>query len=367
MVRAAQARAEFPLEGLLVTRYGHLGKGAIGPDVEVIEAGHPIPDANSVRAAQRALALARALAPDDVLLALLSGGGSALLTLPAPGVSLADKQAVTSRLLASGATVADINGVRKHLSAIKGGRLALAAGAARVTSWIISDVAEDDPGLVASGPTLADPTTLEDARAVLESYCVDPPAGVRQALRDPTNETPKTVRGEAVVVARGGDALAAAARLARRQGYRVEDLGDRLQGEARRLGASHAALAMRLAEGGGRHILLSGGETTVTVDQPDGRGGRNLEYLLGLVIALQAAPGIHALAADTDGIDGHAEAAGALVGPDTLDRAHALGLDPRRHLAQNDSHAFFEALGDLVVTGPTLTNVSDFRAILIDR
>lgn len=372
MMRIVQARSKAPLEGLVITRYGHLPEGgADWPGVEVIEAGHPFPDDNSVRAAQRALALAGTLGAGDELLVLLSGGGSALMALPAPGVTLADKQMMTRALLRSGATIAEINCVRKHLSAVKGGRLAVAAGAARVRSWIISDVPGDDPSFVASGPTVADHTSLQLAREIVAEYHIKPPPGVARALADPANETPAAdslgLAGcETLVIARARDALAAAAARARAEGCLVTDLGDQLQAEARHLGASHAALARRLAGDGQRRAIISGGETTVNVVNKSGRGGRNMEYLLGLAIALRGTAGIYAIACDTDGIDGTEDAAGAIVTPDTLGRAEKLGLDAADHLARNDAYLFFKALGDLVVTGPTLTNVNDFRAILIE-
>lgn len=372
MMRAAEARAGGrKLEGLVVTRHGHLPPdGAHGPAVEVIEAGHPYPDENSVRAAGRALEIARSLEAGDRLLVLLSGGGSALLAAPAPGLTLANKQAITRALLQSGATIEEINRVRKHLSAVKGGRLAVAAGPAAVTTWIISDVPGDDPSFVSSGPTVADASSLEMAREILTRYGIAAPPEVEAALADPANETPGPdtlglAGSEVRVIARARDALAAAGALARDMGYQVTDLGDQLQAEARHLGASHAALSRRLARDGASRAIISGGECTVTVVNKQGRGGRNLEYLLGLAIALDGQPGISALACDTDGIDGTEEAAGAVVTPDTLARAAALGLDPARHLAENNAYLFFEALGDLVVTGPTLTNVNDFRAILI--
>ena len=372
MMRIAQSRAKAPLRGLVVTRYGHLpATGAAWPGVEVIEAGHPFPDDNSVLAAERALEIARDLEAGDDLLFLLSGGGSALLAAPAPGVSLADKQTMTRSLLRSGATIAEINCVRKHLSTIKGGRLAVAAGAARVTTWIISDVPGDDPSFVSSGPTVADDTTLEMARDIIKKYGLTPSHNIRDALRDPANETPASdslglAGGETVIIARARDALGAASALASQGGMLVTNLGDQLQAEARHLGAGHAALARRLAAGGQRRVIISGGETTVTVSNKSGRGGRNLEYLLGLAIALGGAPGISALACDTDGIDGTEDAAGAIITPDTIARGRALGLDPAEHLARNNAYLYFQALGDLVVTGPTLTNVNDFRAILIE-
>jgi hydroxypyruvate reductase len=274
-------------------------------------------------------------------------------------------------LLESGATIAEINCVRKHLSRIKGGRLALAAGSARVTTLIISDVPGDDPSFVSSGPTVPDQTTLEMARDILRKYAIATPAAVVAALEDPANETPPAdslgLAGvETSIIARARDALSASANEATAAGYLVMDLGDQLQAEARHLGASHAALARRLSVDGKRRAIISGGETTVAVHNRKGKGGRNLEYLLGLAIALDGAPGISALACDTDGIDGTEDAAGAIVVEDTLERARGLGLDPAEHLRTNNAYLFFEALGDLVVTGPTRTNVNDFRVILIN-
>jgi glycerate 2-kinase len=372
MMRVAQSRSRTPLSGLVVTRYDHLPTGFRGwPEVEVIEAGHPVPDANSLRSAERALALAHELDAGDRLLVLLSGGGSALMAAPAAGIDLAAKQEVTRALLRSGATIGEINCVRKHLSAIKGGRLAVAAGAAQVTTWIISDVPGDDPSFVSSGPTVADATTLSDARAILSEYGVEVPPSIAAALEDPALETPDgdslgIAGSETVIIARARDALIAAGAAAQALGYKVTDLGDQLQAEARHLGASHAALAKRLGRDGVRRVILSGGEATVTVVNKNGRGGRNLEYLLGLAIALDGARDIYALACDTDGIDGTEQAAGAVVTPDTLVRARAAGLDPSAMLAANNAYSFFEKLGDLVITGPTLTNVNDFRAIIID-
>jgi glycerate 2-kinase len=372
MMRVAQKRAPAPLKGMVVTRYGHLPVGgASWPDVEVIEAGHPFPDENSLRAASLALSLAAGLEAGDRLVVLLSGGGSAVLAAPAQGVTLADKQSINRALLTSGATIAEINCVRKHLSAIKGGRLAVAAGAAQVTTWIISDIPGDDPSFVSSGPTVPDDTTLDQARDILAKYAIEATLPIISALENPANETPPAdtlglAGTETVVIACARDALAAAGDLAREKGYLVTDLGDQLQAEAKHLGASHAALARRLSREGVRRAIISGGETTVTVVNPAGRGGRNLEYLLALAIALDGAPGISALACDTDGIDGTEDAAGAVVLPDTLARARTKGLDAVAYLARNDAYLFFEALGDLVVTGPTLTNVNDFRVILIE-
>jgi len=371
MMQVAQACATEPIKGLVVTRRDHLPPrwpfGGAG--FEVIEAGHPVPTLGSSAAAERALALAATLCPGDQLLVLLSGGGSAMLAAPAPGVSLADKRAVTGALLRSGATIGEMNCVRKHLSRIKGGRLALAANGAAVETWVISDVPGDDLAFVASGPTLADRTTLANARAIVARYRLDVPASVNAALADPANETasaihPALTAAKVRMLARARDALDAAARQASAIGYAVLDLGDALQGEARRLGNEHGAFARQLA-GGPPTVVLSGGEATVTVGNPAGRGGRNLEYLLSLAIALDGTLGVAAIACDTDGIDGTEDAAGAMVLPDTLARARALGLDATRHLASNDAYPFFAALDDLVVTGPTLTNVNDFRAILI--
>lgn len=370
MMHVAMRQVADPVAALLVTRHGHLGDIAFPPSVEVIEAGHPVPDSNSLVAADRALDIVAELRAQDRLILLLSGGGSALTAAPVAGVGLADKQAVTRALLRSGATIGEINCVRKHLSRIKGGRLALAAGPARTTTYIISDVPGDDPAFVASGPTVADDSSLADARAIVAGYALALPPSVSAALADPRNESPPAdalgLAGcETLVIARARDALAAASAAAAAQGLVVTNLGDRLQAEARHLGASHAALARRLAADGAARAIVSGGETTVTVVNPEGRGGRNLEYLLGLAIALAGDPRITALACDTDGIDGTEDAAGAMIFPDTLARADALGLDPAAYLAANDAYSFFAALGDLVVTGPTLTNVNDFRVILI--
>jgi hydroxypyruvate reductase len=371
MMRVAAARSAAPVTGLVVTRYDHVPAGFALAGVELIEAGHPTPDENSVRAASRALDIAHGLGPGDRLLVLLSGGGSALLAAPAPGVSLADKQELTRQLLRSGASIGEINTVRKHLSRIKGGRLAAAAAPARVTSWLISDVPGDDPAFVASGPTVPDRTSLADARAILVRYGIVASPAATLALADPANEAPPPdsaglADAETRIIGRAGDALRAAAALVRANGYEVTDLGDRLEGEARRLGTDHAALALRLKADGGRRAIISGGEATVTVADPQGRGGRNLEYALALALGLDGAAGIVALACDTDGIDGTEDAAGAMVFADTLERARALGLDAADCLARNDAYSFFEAIGDLVVTGPTLTNVNDFRLILVD-
>ncbi|ACI99523.1 glycerate kinase type-2 family protein [Rhodospirillum centenum] len=354
--------------GLVVTRYGH---GVPTRSVEVVEAGHPHPDAKGEEAARRILSFATGLGAtglgqDDLLLCLLSGGGSSLLALPAPGIALADKQAVGRALLRSGATIAEINTVRRHLSAIKGGRLAAAAWPARCVTLAVSDVPHDDPAVIASGPTVADPTTVADARAVLAKYGIEPPAAVRAHLARGDDETPKPgdprlARSEFHLVARPMHALEAAAAAARAAGLEPVILGDSLEGEARDLGAAHAALARAARRG---TVLLSGGETTVSV-RGEGRGGRNAEYLLGLALALDDAPGVWAIACDTDGIDGTEDNAGALHRPGSLARARAAGYDPARSLSRNDAYGYFARLGDLVVTGPTRTNVNDFRAILI--
>lgn len=368
--REWSARGHPPPEGLAVTRYGH---GAPCRHVEVVEAAHPVPDEAGRAAGGRMLELAAGLGPDDLLLCLVSGGGSALLSAPPPGVTLAEKQAVNRALLASGADIHEMNAVRKHLSLVKGGRLAAAAHPARCHAVLISDVPGDDPATVASGPTVADPTTVAEARAVAERYGVPVPASVAAWWGSPEAETPKPgdpllARSTVQVAAAARDALAAAARVARAAGYEPFVLGDAIEGEAREAGRAHAELA-RQARRQGRPagppcVLLSGGETTVTV-RGGGRGGRNAEFLLALACALDDAPGVFALAADTDGIDGTETNAGAAYAPGLMARARACGLDPRAALERNDGYGFFEALGALVETGPTLTNVNDFRAILI--
>jgi glycerate 2-kinase len=360
-----------PLTGLVITRYGH-GVGAL-PRIEVVEASHPVPDAAGERAAARILRLVQGLTPDDLVLCLVSGGGSALLALPARGLTLADKQAVNRALLRSGAGIHEMNCVRKHLSAIKGGRLAAAAAPARLVTLVISDVPGDDPAVIASGPTVADTTTVADARAVLARYGIMPTAAVQAHLLDPAAETPKP--GDARfdhtathVIASPQASLEAAAMVAAAAGVLPVILGDAIEGEAAEVArvmagiAKHCALHAQPAPP--PCVLISGGETTVTV-RGQGRGGRNAEFLLGLAVALDGHSSIFGIACDTDGIDGTEDNAGALLAPDTLARARALGLHPRDRLADNDGYGVFEALGDLVVTGPTLTNVNDFRAILI--
>jgi hydroxypyruvate reductase len=367
MARAVEQNWPGDIEGLVVTRYGH---GVPTSSIEVVQAAHPVPDAAGEAAARRILAAAQDLGADDLLLVLISGGGSALLSLPSPGLSLADKQAVNRALLRSGAPIDQMNVVRKHLSAIKGGWLAAAAAPARVVSLLISDVPGDDPAIIASGPTVADPSTFAQARQILDQYDINPPDAVGRHLAAAEMETPKPddhrlAHCETVLIATPAQSIAAAAELATGAGYQVVLLGDDLEGEARELGAEHGALALTHSRMGKKVALLSGGETTVTV-RGNGRGGRNVEYLAGLALALGGNKGICAMAGDTDGIDGTEDNAGAFILPDTLARAAAAGLDPATLLANNDAYSLFEALDDLLICGPTLTNVNDFRAILID-
>ena len=371
MAKAVEDHWSGPLEGIVVTRTGH---GVPCKRIEIVEASHPVPDARGEDAARRILALASGAGPDDLVLCLISGGGSALLALPAEGLTLADKQAVNRALLASGADITAMNTVRKHLSAIKGGRLAAAAYPAPMVSLLISDVPGDDPSVIASGPTVADPTTFADARAVLAHYGIDPPAAVVAHLAAARDETPKPgderlSRSKVIIIASPLASLEAVARIAKAAGVTPLILGDALEGEAREVGKAMAGIARSVADHG--HpvpppaVLLSGGETTVTV-KGKGRGGRNVEFLAGLALGLHGALGVHALAADTDGIDGSEDNAGAVITPDTLARTRAAGLDIAALMADNDCYSLFAALDDLIVTGPTLTNVNDFRAILVD-
>jgi glycerate 2-kinase len=375
MARAVEDQWPHPLEGLVVTRYGY---GEACRKIEIVEAAHPVPDEKGRAAARRILDKVTGLSPDDLVLCLISGGASALLALPAPGLTLADKQDVNRALLKSGANIVEMNTLRKHLSSIKGGRLAIAAQPARVLSWLISDVPNDDPGVIGSGPTVPDRTTFVDALAVLAKYRIDPPAAVRTHLQKgaageieetPKPGDPRLARVETIMVATPKRSLEAAAAVAKDRGLEVVMLGDNLEGEARALGAAHARQALDLAKLAGKHpikptVILSGGETTVTV-RGKGRGGRNVEYLLAEAIAAGGAAGIWGLAADTDGVDGAEDIAGAIFTPDTLARARAKGRDPQAMLDDNDGHSFFEMLGDSLVTGPTRTNVNDFRATLI--
>ncbi len=358
------------LMGTVVTRYGH---AVPTRRIEVIEAAHPVPDANSELGARRLLERVRGLTADDLVLALISGGGSALLAVPAPGLMLADKQAINRALLASGATITEMNAVRKHLSGIKGGRLAAAAAPARVVTLAISDVPGDDPAVIASGPTVPDPTTFADSRALLARYGIDPPQSVAARLAQDQDETPKpgSLPNAAFhLIATPMMALSQVAGAARGLGLAPLILGDALEGEARQAGTLMAGIARSVRTHAqplaAPAVLLSGGETTVTIGRgPAGRGGRNTEFLLGLAVALDGAPGIWAVAGDTDGIDGTEDAAGAVITPDTLARARRAGLDPRVVLDAHDSYTLFDAIGDLIRTGPTLTNVNDVRAVLI--
>ena len=360
------------LAGLAVTRHGY---GRPTTRIPVIEAGHPVPDKAGISATKRALKLADEVDADDLVLVLLSGGASANWIAPAPGLTLEEKQATTRALLKSGAAIGEINTVRKHLSRIKGGRLAKRASPAKVMTLAISDVPGDDPAVIGSGPTVPDPSTLEDARAIAARYGLALPDAVRRALEDPANETPKP--GDEVfagadyrIVARPADGLAAAAARAEAAGYECIVLGGRLQGEAREVAAEHARLALSVRAEARRAVILSGGELTVTL-RGQGQGGPNQEYALSLAIHLGGAPGIAGLAADTDGTDGGGgrpdDPAGAFVDATTLMRAQVAGLDPAAFLADNNSTGFFNGIGDLFRPGPTFTNVTDFRAIVVDR
>jgi hydroxypyruvate reductase len=371
MARAVEQHWDGPLTGLVVTRYGY---GVPCERIEIVEAAHPVPDASGLAAAQRMLATVRGLRPEDTVLCLISGGGSALLPLPLAGITLADKQALHRAMLASGATISEMNCVRRHLSGIKGGRLAAACHPARVLTLLLSDVPGDRPLDIASGPTVADPTTCADALGVLRRHGIALPAAAAALLESGEGESvkpgdPRLERAQTRMIATPQLALEAAADVARAAGYDAHILGDALEGEARDVGKVLGAIALQVADRRQPFtppcVLLSGGETTVTV-RGRGRGGRNVECLLSLGLTLQGHPGIHALACDTDGVDGVEEIAGAVLGPDTLARAWSQGLRPQDRLADNDGHGFFGALGDSVITGPTLTNVNDFRAIVID-
>ena len=371
MARAFEDHWEGPLEGLVVTRYGY----EVPCDrIEIVQAAHPVPDEAGLRATERVRALVQGLTKDDLVVALVSGGGSSLLVAPAPGLGLADKQAVNKALLASGATISEMNCVRRHLSAVKGGRLAAACHPARVVTLLISDVPGDHPADIASGPTVADASTREEARAIVERYRIELPAHVRAWLASDESETlkpgdPRLAGHEVRMITSPQIALEAAAAVAREGGLTPFILGDSIEGEARDVGKVLAGITRQVALRGqpvpGPCVLLSGGETTVTI-RGQGRGGRNVEFLLSLAIELEGVAGVHAMAGDTDGVDGVEEIAGAVITPDTLARAWQLGLSPRQSLDDNDGHGFFQALGDSVVTGPTLTNVNDFRAIVID-
>ena len=356
---------EAPLTGIALTRYDH---GMTCERIEVIEAAHPVPDNRGHEAAQRLMKEVAQLGEDDLLLCLISGGGSALLALPAEGISLEEKKAINKALLMSGAPIGEMNTVRKHLSAIKGGRLAEVAAPAQIVTLAISDVPFDDPSTIASGPTVPDPTTVADAQELLARYEIALPESIRAHLAKPEAETPKPGastfdRAEFIMTSRPADMLDAVVQSCRDEGHEVVTLGADIEGESRVVAAEQAALALN----GSQQLILSGGETTVTVEagQPCGRGGRNCEYLLALAIALNGAPGVYAVAADTDGIDGSEDNAGAMIGPDTLKRAAEAGLDAQAMLDGHDAYTFFEKLGDLIKTGPTRTNVNDFRAIWV--
>jgi hydroxypyruvate reductase len=369
MAQAVEANWQGELSGLVVTRYGH---GAPTRRIEVVEAAHPVPDAAGAAAAQRILALAQSLEKDDLLLCLISGGGSSLLAAPAEGLAFSDKQAINRALLRSGASISEMNCVRKHLSAIKGGKLA-AACKGRVHTLLISDIPGDDPSHVASGPTIPDATTCDDALRIIDKYGIEVPADIKARLASGELETPKPgdprFAGHAhEVVATAMTALEAAANRARELGIEPRILSDHIEGEAREVAAEHADIVREVRQqvkaDGKPRVLLSGGETTVTV-RGKGRGGRNAEFLLALAVALDGMPGVHAIACDTDGIDGSEDNAGAVIGSDTLARAAAAGINGKAMLDDNNGYGFFSALGDLVMTGPTLTNVNDFRAVLI--
>ena len=376
--------ADAPLSGLVVTRYDHIpprpaGLTGLAQRIEVVEAAHPVPDAAGLQAAERMLALTQGLTADDLVICLISGGGSALLTLPADGLTLAEKQRINKELLASGAAIGEMNCVRKHLSRIKGGRLAAACAPARVVTLAISDVPGDDPSVIASGPTVPDATTCADALEILARYRIDVPPPVRQALQSGALETPKPADGAFAghsvhLVATPWQALEAAAAMARGAGLAAYILSDEMEGESREVGRVHAALARGVALRGQPFerpcVILSGGETTVTVrprreGAAPGRGGRAGEFCLGLAQALQGMDCVWALAADTDGIDGIEDNAGALVTPDARARAAAAQRAVADHLDRHDAYGYFEALGDLVITGPTHTNVNDFRVLLV--
>jgi hydroxypyruvate reductase len=372
MARAVEDHWTGPLSGLVVTRYGYK---APCDRIEIVEAAHPVPDQAGLDAAHRMLQLVQGLSSDDVVLCLISGGGSSLLPLPMQGVSLHEKQQINRALLASGATISEMNTVRRHLSAIKGGRLGAACHPARVINLLLSDVPGDHPVDIASGPTVADPSTCQDALDIVLRYGIALPSHVLSLLTSGAGESvkpsdPRLAQLETRMIAAPQQSLEAAAELARRHGYSPFILGDAIEGEARDVGKVLAAIALQAAEKGqpfaGPCALLSGGETTVTL-RGKGRGGRNVECLLSFAIATQGHPGIHALMGDTDGVDGIEEIAGAVMGPHTLSKAFAKGLSPRSSLDANDGHGFFQTLEDSVITGPTLTNVNDFRVILINK
>jgi hydroxypyruvate reductase len=376
MAQALEAAwpARAPLSGLVITRYGHVPPSYQPQRIEVVEAAHPVPDAAGLAAAQRLLGLAQGLTAGDLVICLISGGGSALMALPAPGLTLEDKQAINRALLRSGANIAEMNCVRKHLSAIKGGRLAAVCAPARVVTILISDVPGDDPAIIASGPTVGDASSCADALAICRRYGLTLPPVAMQGLASGAFETvkpddPRLAGHNWRMLATPQHSLEAAAEAARAAGLAAHVLSDEIEGESRVVGGVHAALARAVARRGEPFakpcVILSGGETTVTVRSKGGKGGRATEFLLGCALALQGEPGIHALAADTDGIDGSEDNAGAVLTPSSLARARAMGLDAQALLDANDAWSFFSPLGDLVTPGPTFTNVNDFRALLI--
>ena len=365
-------RSADAVEGVVVTRYEH---GVPTQKIEVLEASHPVPDQAGVDASKRILDAVSGLTADDLVLCLISGGGSALLSMPAEGISLDDKAKFTNQLLRSGATITEMNCVRKHLSAVKGGRLAMACHPARVVSLIISDVPGDDLSSIASGATVPDPSTYADALAVIEKYGIDAPAAIVDLLSRAPDETPKPGDPrfdgvENILIATPQMSLEAAAKVACDAGYTPMILSDRIEGESRDVAEVHAAIARQVVAHGqplkAPAVLLSGGETTVTIKGKGGRGGRNAEFLLALAVSLGGHAGIHAIACDTDGIDGSEDNAGAVIGPDTLEMGHKAGQDAKAFLAANDAYTFFQGINALVMTGPTLTNVNDFRAIVIE-
>jgi glycerate 2-kinase len=370
MARSFEKHYSAPLTGLVITRYGH----AVACErIEIVEASHPVPNGAGAEATSRMLQLVSGLTEDDLVIGLFSGGGSALLSAPASGISLSEKQGINRTLLASGASIDEMNCVRKHLSAVKGGRLAAAAWPARVETFLISDVPGDDPSTIASGPMVPDPTTFLDARSILERYGITPPASIIRHLHEAAEETPKPGdprlrRSRTQVIATPQMSLLSAAAIAKGAGITPIILGDAIEGESREVATVMAGLAKQVRRyaqpAAAPCVLLSGGETTVTL-RGNGRGGRNVEFLAALALALDNEPGTFAIAADTDGIDGAEEFAGAIILPDTCARAKRLGLRIETVLANNDAHTFFQALEDSVITGPTLTNVNDFRAVLI--
>ncbi|WP_341363705.1 glycerate kinase [Thalassospira sp. SN3W] len=372
MARAFEQAWDGDISGLVVTRYGH---AVPCEKIEIVEASHPVPDAAGQKAAQRILDIVKSAGPDDLVVCMISGGGSALLALPGPGLTLEDKQSISKALLHSGATISEMNCVRKHLSAIKGGRLAAACAPARMVTYLVSDVPGDDPAIIASGPTVADPTTGQDALDIIRRYRIEIPLAATELLNNDIHETvkpgDKCFDGhEVIMLSRPQDSLEAAAKIARDLGINPVILGDAIEGEAREVAIVHAGIAHQVANHGQPAakpcVLLSGGETTVTVRAKGGRGGRNSEFLLSLLIQFRDHEGFSALAIDTDGIDGSEDNAGAIIDPTSWQKAISAGIDLREYLANNDAYSAFAKIDDLLITGPTLTNVNDFRAILIE-